>query len=158
LLLTLQLTRDFSMESGSLLITLAILPTKTMKIGELSSKSQVPIRTIRYYEEIGLLPVPDRSEGHFRLFPSETIQRLLFIKRLQILGLSLQEVKDCLVLFDRGELPCAELRIKLERHIEAIDQQIQEMAALRQQLCDTLQDWDETPQPQENIICPNLHI
>jgi MerR family transcriptional regulator, copper efflux regulator len=135
-------------------ITLAILPTKTMKIGELSSKSQVPIRTIRYYEEIGLLPVPDRSEGHFRLFPSETIQRLLFIKRLQILGLSLH----CLVLFDRGELPCAELRIKLERHIEAIDQQIQEMAALRQQLCDTLQDWDETPQPQENIICPNLHI
>ena len=129
-----------------------------MKIGELSSKSQVPIRTIRYYEEIGLLPVPDRSEGHFRLFPLETIQRLLFIKRLQILGLSLQEVKDCLALSDRGELPCAELRIKLEHHIEAIDQQIQEMAALRQQLCDTLQDWDETPQPQENIICPNLHI
>jgi MerR family transcriptional regulator, copper efflux regulator len=129
-----------------------------MKIGELSSKSQVPIKTIRYYEEIGLLPVPDRSEGHFRLFPSETIQRLLFIKRLQMLGLSLQEVKDCLALFDRGELPCAELRVKLERHIKIIDQQIQEMTALRQQLSDTLQDWNETPQAQENIICPNLQM
>jgi MerR family transcriptional regulator, copper efflux regulator len=129
-----------------------------MKIGELSSKSQVPIKTIRYYEGIGLLPVPDRTEGHFRLFPSEITQRLLFIKRLQMLGLSLQEVKDCLTLFDRGELPCAELRVKLERHIEAIDRQIQEMTALRQQLCDTLQDWDENPQPQENIICPNLQM
>jgi MerR family transcriptional regulator, copper efflux regulator len=129
-----------------------------LKIGELSTRSQVPIKTIRYYEEIGLLLMADRTEGHFRLFPSETIQRLLFIKRLQMLGLSLQEVKDCLALFDRGELPCAELRVKLERHIEAIDQQIQEMTALRQQLCDTLQDWDETPQAQENIICPNLQM
>lgn len=137
---------------------LAILPTKTMKIGELSSKSQVPIKTIRYYEEIGLLPVPERTEGHFRLFPSETVERLLFIKRLQMLGLSLQEVKDCLAVFDRGELPCTELRVKLERHIEATDLQIQEMTALRQQLYDTLQNWDENPQPQENIICPNLHI
>jgi DNA-binding transcriptional MerR regulator len=67
-----------------------------MKIGELSTRSQVPIKTIRYYEEIGLLLMPDRTEGHFRLFPSETIQRLLFIKRLQMLSLSLQEVKDCL--------------------------------------------------------------
>jgi MerR family transcriptional regulator, copper efflux regulator len=129
-----------------------------MKIGELSSKSQVPIKTIRYYEEIGLLPVPDRTEGHFRLFPSETIERLLFIKRLQMLGLSLQEVKDCLAVFDRGELPCTELRVKLERHIEATDLQFQEMTALRQQLYDTLQDWDENPQPQANIICPNLQI
>jgi cyclopropane fatty-acyl-phospholipid synthase-like methyltransferase len=60
--------------------------------------------------------------------------------------------------FDRGELPCTELRVKLERHIEATDLQIQEMTALRQQLYDTLQNWDENPQPQENIICPNLHI
>jgi DNA-binding transcriptional MerR regulator len=85
-----------------------------MKIGELAVKSQVSIKTIRYYEEIGLLQVSDRTEGRFRLFSAETVSRLLFIKRLQILGLSLQEIKDCLVVFDRGELPCAELRIKLE--------------------------------------------
>jgi MerR family transcriptional regulator, copper efflux regulator len=129
-----------------------------MKIGELSVKSQVSIKTIRYYEEIGLLPVPDRTEGHFRLFPAETVSRLLFIKRLQVLGLSLQEIKDCLVVFDRGEMPCAELRVKLEGHIEMINQQIQEMTALRQQLHNTLQNWDENPQPQENIICPNLQM
>jgi MerR family transcriptional regulator, copper efflux regulator len=129
-----------------------------MKIGELSVKSQVSIKTIRYYEEIGLLPVPDRTEGRFRLFPTETVSRLLFIKRLQVLGLSLQEIKDCLVVFDRGEMPCAELRVKLEGHIETINQQIQEMTALRQQLHNTLQNWDENPQPQENIICPNLQM
>jgi MerR family transcriptional regulator, copper efflux regulator len=134
------------------------LPTTAMKIGELSTRSQVPIKTIRYYEEIGLLLVSGRTEGHFRLFPPETISRLLFIKRLQLLGLSLQEVKECLMVFDRGELPCADLQVKLERHVKAIDQQIQEMTALRQQLCDTLRDWNETPQPQENIICPNLHV
>jgi MerR family transcriptional regulator, copper efflux regulator len=127
-----------------------------MKIGELSAKSQVPIKTIRYYEEIGLLLVPDRSEGHFRLFSPDTVYRLLFIKRLQLLGLSLQEIKECLTVFDRGELPCADLRNKLEKHIETIDRQIQSMAALRQQLCETLADWDENPTPQHNIICPNL--
>jgi MerR family transcriptional regulator, copper efflux regulator len=127
-----------------------------MKIGELSAKSQVPIKTIRYYEEIGLLPTPDRTEGHFRLFSPEIISRLLFIKRLQLLGLSLQEVKECLTVFDRGELPCADLRVKLEQHIETIDRQIQDMTALRQQLVNTLQNWDENPLPQANIICPNL--
>jgi hypothetical protein len=74
---------------NSFLVNNVNLHPKTMKIGELSSKSQVPIKTIRYYEEIGLLPVPDRTEDHFRLFPSETIERLLFIKRLQLLMLSL---------------------------------------------------------------------
>lgn len=133
-----------------------VLPNTPIKIGELSARSQVPIKTIRYYEEIGLLPPPDRTEGHFRLFPLETVSRLLFIKRLQVLGLSLQEIKECLTVFDRGELPCADLRDKLENHIAAIDLQIQSMIALRQQLGEILQDWNENPTPQANIICPNL--
>jgi MerR family transcriptional regulator, copper efflux regulator len=129
-----------------------------MKIGQLSAQSKVPIKTIRYYEEIGLLPTPDRNEGNFRLFSSENVARLLFIKRLQSLGLSLQEVKECLTVFDRGELPCADLQAKLRQHVEAIDLQIQDMMALRQQLCETLQNWDETPMPQADIICPNLQV
>lgn len=133
-----------------------VLPNTPIKIGELSARSQVPIKTIRYYEEIGLLPQSDRTEGHFRLFPLETVSRLLFIKRLQVLGLSLQEIKECLTVFDRGELPCADLRDKLESHIAAIDLQIQSMTALRQQLGEILQDWNENPTPQANIICPNL--
>ncbi len=133
-----------------------VLPATAIKIGELSARSQVPIKTIRYYEEIGLLPQPDRTEGHFRLFPLETVARLLFIKRLQLLGLSLQEVKECLTVFDRGELPCADLQVKLESHIKTIDLQIQSMMTLRQQLGEILQDWDENPTPQANIICPNL--
>jgi MerR family transcriptional regulator, copper efflux regulator len=127
-----------------------------MKIGELSVRSQVPIKTIRYYEEIGLLLAPDRTEGHFRLFSPDTVPRLLFIKRLQLLGLSLQEVKECLTVFDRGELPCADVRTKLEKHIQTIDTQIQTMTALREQLSATLQDWDENPPLQHHIICPNL--
>ncbi|WP_373539177.1 heavy metal-responsive transcriptional regulator [Chamaesiphon sp.] len=127
-----------------------------MKIGQLSAKSHVPIKTIRYYEEIGLLPIPDRNEGNFRLFSPENISRLLFIKRLQLLGLSLQEIKECLTVFDRGELPCADLQVKLKQHVKTIDLQIQDMMALRQQLCETLQNWDESPIPQANIICPNL--
>jgi MerR family transcriptional regulator, copper efflux regulator len=127
-----------------------------MKIGQLSAQSQVPIKTIRYYEEIGLLPKSDRNEGNFRLFSSDIVSRLLFIKRLQLLGLSLQEIKECLMVFDRGELPCANLQAKLKEHVKTIDRQIQDMMSLRQQLCETLQDWDENPTPKDNIICPNL--
>jgi MerR family transcriptional regulator, copper efflux regulator len=129
---------------------------KGMKIGELSASSQVSVQTIRYYEEIGLLPTADRTEGHFRLFSPETVPRLLFIKQLQLLGLSLQEIKECLMVFDRGELPCADLRVKLEQHVVTIQQQIQDLTALQEQLCETLQNWNENPTAQENVICPNL--
>jgi DNA-binding transcriptional MerR regulator len=75
-----------------------------LRIGQLSLESGVSIKTIRYYEELGLIQSPERTEGQFRLFTPDTVHRLLFVKRLQSLGLSLQQICECLVIHDQGEL------------------------------------------------------
>lgn len=129
-----------------------------LKIGELSNRSGVPIKTIRYYEEIGLLKSDKRTEGHFRLFNPEAIARLLFIKRLQSLGLSLQEIGECLAAYDRGDLPCNDIQAKLEKQVEEIDRKVVELKVLRQELSDILQRWCSSPQKEPGAICPNLHV
>jgi DNA-binding transcriptional MerR regulator len=129
-----------------------------LKIGQLAIASGVPIKTIRYYEEIGLIQAIDRTEGHFRLFRPDTVNRLLFIKRLQSLGLSLQQIRDCLLVHERGDLPCEEIKDKLERQIREIDRQVEQLQLLRQQLTETLQEWTLTPSRDHSYICPNLKV
>ncbi|MEG3437287.1 MerR family DNA-binding protein [Pannus brasiliensis CCIBt3594] len=129
-----------------------------LKIGRLSIESGVPIKTIRYYEELGLIRSDGRTEGQFRLFRPDTVNRLLFIKRLQTLGLSLQQIRDCLSVHERGELPCEEIKEKLEGQIREIDRQVEQLLLLRQQLTETFGEWEEKPRPDERFICPNLKI
>jgi MerR family transcriptional regulator, copper efflux regulator len=136
-----------------------VIPMETLwKIGQLAIASGVPIKTIRYYEEIGLIQAIDRTEGHFRLFRPDTVNRLLFIKRLQSLGLSLQQIGDCLLVHERGDLPCEEIKDKLERQIREIDRQVEQLQLLRQQLTETLQEWTLTPSRDHSYICPNLKV
>ncbi|MGL5062566.1 MAG: heavy metal-responsive transcriptional regulator [Microcoleus sp.] len=129
-----------------------------LKIGDLSHQSGVPIKTIRYYEELGLVKSCGRTEGHFRLFQPDTVTRLAFIKRLQSLGLSLQEIGECLAVFDRGDLPCGDVKNKLEQQIDEIDRQVAELMLLRRELTNIIQQWSASPQKQSGEICPNLHI
>lgn len=129
-----------------------------LKIGELADSSGVPVKTIRYYEERGLLPLASRSEGQFRLFGPEAVARLTFIKRLQALGLSLQEIGECLAIHDKGELPCHDIAAKLNQHIAAIDRQIESLMTLRGELTSLLADWSESPPSAPNQICPNLNL
>lgn len=135
-----------------------MLAPPLLKIGELSSRSGVSIKTIRYYEELGLLKTNSRTEGHFRLFHPDTATRLLFIKRLQSLGLSLQEISECLAAYDRGDLPCADIQAKLEQQVRAINRQLTELSLLRQELTDILDRWSNSPQKEPGAICPNLHV
>lgn len=129
-----------------------------LKIGELSARSGVPIKTIRYYEELGLLRSSGRTEGHFRLFHPDMVTRLAFIKRLQSLGLSLQAINDCLAVYDHGDLPCDDIQHKLEQQVVEIDRQVRELILLRQELTDVLQHWSTSPQQQSGLICPILQV
>jgi DNA-binding transcriptional MerR regulator len=64
-----------------------------MKIGVLAGRSGLPVKTLRYYEDLGLLPAIGRSEGGYRLFAEQSLRRLEFIRRLKTLGLSLEEIQ-----------------------------------------------------------------
>jgi MerR family transcriptional regulator, copper efflux regulator len=129
-----------------------------LKIGELSNESGVSIKTIRYYEELGLVQSCGRTEGHFRLFHPDTVTRLSFVKRLQSLGLSLQEIGECLAVYDHGDLPCGDVKSKLEEQVAQIDRQVAELTILRRELIDILQRWSVSPKKRSAVICPNLQV
>ncbi|MDM7952747.1 MAG: heavy metal-responsive transcriptional regulator [Cyanobium sp. CZS 25K] len=129
-----------------------------MKIGTLASRSGLPVKTLRYYEDLGLLPAIGRSDGGYRLFAEESLQRLVFIRRLKTLGLSLEEIQGCLVVHDAGELPCGDIQIQLERQIGRIDRQIKELRQLRKELQGLLAGWQSDPAKEGDVICPNLQV
>jgi len=124
-----------------------------LRIGQLKDHSQVPIKTIRYYEELGLIAAAKRTEGGFRLFDPATIHRLAFIKRSQKLGLSLQEIGDLLSIRDRGQSPCQEVRQKLQTKIREIDDKINQLTLLKSQL-ETLTQAEGAILATDGIICP----
>jgi MerR family transcriptional regulator, copper efflux regulator len=130
-----------------------------LKIGEISAASGLPVKTIRYYEEIGLLtPMVERSESGYRLFRSPVLNRLAFIKRAQALGLSLNEVQQILMVHDDGQLPCGEVKQHLEAKVAEINQQMEALETLRTELQGILSGWQDQP-PDDRIaqtICPNI--
>lgn len=132
---------------------------KLLKIGEVSTASGLPVKTIRYYEEIGLLkPTVERSQSGYRLFMPEVLNRLAFIKRSQALGLSLSEVQQILEVHDQGNLPCGEVKQHLEMKVDEINAQIAALQTLKSELQGILSGWQDQP-PAEQLaqtICPNL--
>lgn len=127
---------------------------KLLLIGQVTALSGIPIRTIRYYEDLGLLKSSGRTEGGFRQFSLEVITRLAFIKRAQSLGLSLEEIGEILKVYDQGKLPCGELKEKLEDKLVEIDSQIEQLLTLRSELKGLLSGWKSFPSPQPGTICP----
>ncbi|MGK7937204.1 MAG: heavy metal-responsive transcriptional regulator [Xenococcaceae cyanobacterium] len=126
-----------------------------LKIGELKARSGISVKTIRYYEELGLIEAAARTEGGFRLFSPEAIARLAFIKRAQNLGLSLQEIGAILQIHDQGKLPCKEVKQKLHAKILEIEQQIAQLQILKTQLISLIDTPPSLSKNQTNdVICP----
>ncbi|NJN87527.1 MAG: heavy metal-responsive transcriptional regulator [Leptolyngbyaceae cyanobacterium SL_7_1] len=140
-------------------MTIRSLTQPPFKIGEVAIASGLPVKTIRYYDEIGLLtPTVERSDSRYRLFSNDVVQRLAFIKRSQSLGLSLAEIQQILEVHDRGQLPCGEMKQHLEAKVEAITAQIIALETLKIELQGILSGWQEQPSVPwvTETICPNL--
>ena len=130
-----------------------------LKIGEVATSSGLSVKTIRYYEELGLLaPNVIRSDAKYRLFDPKVMDRLSFIKRAQSLGLALTEIKEILAVHDQGALPCNEVKQHLLEKMKLIDYQIQALTSLRSELEELLSHWQENPPVQlaSHQICPNI--
>jgi MerR family transcriptional regulator, copper efflux regulator len=122
-------------------------------IGAVAEQAGVPIKTIRYYEELGLLKSSGRTGGGYRLFEVDTLSRLSFIKRSQRLGLSLSEIGEILAIHDQGDLPCDRVKAKLREKIDDIDRQMQQLALLKQELQGMLANQPADSSP-DDTICP----
>jgi len=107
-----------------------------MRIGELAEKGHVTAKTVRYYESIGLLPEPERTESGYRDYSPVAVERLTFIRDAQASGLTLAEIASVLELKSAGERSCAHTTTLLERHLADIDTQIQRLTAARASLAE----------------------
>ena len=105
-----------------------------MKIGELAQRADCQTVTIRYYEREGLLPPPARSEGNYRLYNDEHVERLSFIRRCRSLDMTLGEICMLLCFRDAPEQNCDAVNNLLDTHIGHVALRIVELKALEQQL------------------------
>ncbi|OFW66062.1 MAG: hypothetical protein A2Z12_10220 [Actinobacteria bacterium RBG_16_68_21] len=105
-----------------------------MQIGELARATGVPTKTIRYYEEIGVLPAPPRADNGYRSYPPEMVDRLTFVKDAQETGLTLSEIGYILDLRSKGVGTCHHVVELLERHLADLDKHIRTLRATRKQL------------------------
>ena len=103
-------------------------------IGGLSKQTGCNIETIRYYERIGLLPKPPRTEGGHRLYEREQIKRLVFIRRSRELGFSLDEIRTLLRLVDGKRYTCQEVKALTEEHLGDIKKKIADLKKLQKTL------------------------
>lgn len=105
-----------------------------LRIGEFAQVSDVPAKTIRYYEDVGLLPLAPRAENGYRLYDTEDVQRLRFIRNARGLGFSLGDLKEVVALRDQGEAPCRYVAHLLEVKAAEIEERIRQLQELQQDL------------------------
>ena len=103
-------------------------------IGKLSHQTGCHIETIRYYERIGMLPKPSRSEGGHRLYGQQHIKRLVFIRRSRELGFSLEHIRRLLRLIDGNQYTCQEVKTLVDQHLADINQKIADLRKLQKTL------------------------
>lgn len=107
---------------------------QTATIGGLAKESGVKVVTIRYYEQIGLLPSPARTEGNYRTYRREHLQRLLFIRRLRDLGFTLEQVRDLLRLASDRDQECDEVDHMTREHLVTVEEKIRDLQNLAAEL------------------------
>lgn len=129
--------------------------TKGSYIGEVAKQVGMNPKTIRYYEGLGLLSEPERTESGYRLYSEKDLERLQFIKGGKALGLSLTEIRDILEAWNEGDSPCGHVSSLLETKISDLDRRIVEMTVFRDRLRAYKQDVDSRP-PSPNTPCKHI--
>lgn len=132
---------------------------KTLFIGQVARQTGINPKTIRYYEEIGLLPRPRRGDNNYRVYSEDTVIRIKFIKKAKSLGFTLKEIKEILALRDRGFKPCSHVRSLLKQRIFDVEQKISELTALRGQLKRLQSEWERVQTLEDSKgegICPQI--
>jgi MerR family mercuric resistance operon transcriptional regulator len=125
-----------------------------LRRGELAKRTGCNIETVRYYERIGLLPAPPRSENGFRSYDERHFTRLTFIRRARELGFTLGEVQGLLRLVDGGHYTCAQVQELALQHAEDIQRKIEDLQRMWQVLRETATECSGEEVPD----CPIIEI
>ena len=131
-----------------------------LKIGEVAKLSGVGIETLRFYEKSGLLGRPARTQSGYRVYNAAVLQRLDFIKRSQMLGFSLDEIKRIIADKEAGRSPCHEVREIVRQRLDELDERLKEMRRHRKELGAAFKNWEETGELDGNVcgLIEGTHI
>lgn len=106
-----------------------------LSIGFVARQTGCTVPTIRYYEEIGLLPPTGRTEAGQRQFDEKTIRRLAFIRRCRDFGFSIEQVRELVGLVNEPDRPCTDVRDIAKTHLAEVRRKLDELNALEASLC-----------------------
>lgn len=123
-----------------------------MKIGQISEQTDCKIETIRYYEKIGLLPKPSRTEGGYRNYDEEHLKRLVFVRRSRELGFTIEEIRALLKLVDSRDYTCSDIRGIAMKHIVDIRNKIADLKKLEKTLSQIASQCTGDPKPECPIV------
>lgn len=104
---------------------------RMLRIGQLAATTGFTPKTLRYYEDVGLLRPTRRSESGYRLYDDAAIDRLRFVRRAQSLGLRLNDVRRILEISDEGRVPCEHVLTVIDRELDGIDAQMKRLAEFK---------------------------
>jgi DNA-binding transcriptional MerR regulator len=105
-----------------------------MSIGDLSKATGVKVVTIRYYEQVGLMPLPPRTTGNYRAYNAGHTRRLQFIRRLRDLGFTIEAVQDLLLLSSEKNQPCDEVDRITREHLATVEMKLRDLEKLASEL------------------------
>jgi len=129
-----------------------------MRIGELGELADLSAKTIRYYEDIGIIAEPHRTPSGYRDYDEAALDRLRFIKAAQTVGFSLGEIREVLSFGDRGEAPCVHVRQLMEERIRSLSQHIQGLERMRSELERLVQKAKTLPGPETGTFCHIIEL
>lgn len=111
-------------------------------IGKLAAACGVGIHAVRYYEKRGLLSKPRRTAGGFRLYDSETVEQLMFIRQAQAFGLTLEEIRKIIVCGQKGLDPCCDMVSGIyNQKLEEFESKIRILQQMKKKLKTSLGRW-----------------
>ncbi len=102
-----------------------------MRIGEVAQATGTTTKTLRFYEEQGLLPAAERTPSGYRDYADDVLGRIDFVHRGRAAGLTLAQIRQILAIRDHGQAPCEHVRELLEQRLSDLDAQIAQLVGLR---------------------------
>lgn len=131
---------------------MAVTTTRRLSRGELARRTGVNAETIRYFERIGMLPLPARTEGGHRIYDERHVRTLGFVRSARSLGFTPKEVRAILDLGGPGKAPCAEVREIAAHHLEQVRSKIADLLEIERLLTTTVADCSGRPDPECAVI------
>ena len=133
------------------------MQTSPMFIGEAARRADTTIKTLRYYERIGLIPPAPRSNGRFRVYHEDTVERVRFIRKAQALGFSLEEIRGIVRVHDQGECSCGQVAHTVETKLKILDRKVKALNRLKEELLEIQQRLPRAGSFRSSRICPVIH-